>query len=133
MALPENFLKRWVYEVNEGKFTKEEIEKDFDGFLADFRWHTVRNMLMDRYSVKVEQEDLLASAKAFAAYQFAMYGIANVPEEQLESYAKSILSQENESRRVLDQVEDQKTIAAVREVVTVKPVKVTVEQFRELK
>lgn len=133
VALPENFLKRWVYEVNEGKFTKEEIEKDFDGFLADFRWHTVRNMLMDRYSVKVEQEDLLASAKAFAAYQFAMYGIANVPEEQLESYAKSILSQENESRRVLDQVEDQKTIAAVREVVTVKPVKVTVEQFRELK
>lgn len=133
VALPENFLKRWVYEVNEGKFTKEEIEKDFDGFLADYRWHTVRNMLMDRYSVKVEQEDLLASAKAFAAYQFAMYGIANVPEEQLESYAKSILSQENESRRVLDQVEDQKTIAAVREVVTVKPVKVTVEQFRELK
>lgn len=133
VALPENFLKRWVYEVNEGKFTKEEIEKDFDGFLADYRWHTVRNMLMDRYSVKVEQEDLLASAKAFAAYQFAMYGIANVPDEQLESYAKSILSQENESRRVLDQVEDQKTIAAVREVVTVKPVKVTVEQFRELK
>lgn len=133
VALPENFLKRWVYEVNEGKFTKEEIEKDFDGFLADYRWHTVRNMLMDRYSVKVEQEDLLASAKAFAAYQFAMYGIANVPEEQLESYAKSILSQENESRRVLDQVEDQKTIAAVREVMTVKPVKVTVEQFRELK
>lgn len=133
VALPENFLKRWVYEVNEGKFTKEEIGKDFDGFLADYRWHTVRNMLMDRYSVKVEQEDLLASAKAFAAYQFAMYGIANVPEEQLESYAKSILSQENESRRVLDQVEDQKTIAAVREVVTVKPVKVTVEQFRELK
>ncbi len=133
VALPENFLKRWVYEVNEGKFTKEEIEKDFDGFLADYRWHTVRNMLMDRYSVKVEQEDLLASAKAFAAYQFAMYGIANVPEEQLESYAKSILSQENESRRVLDQVEDQKTIAAVREVVTVKPVKVTVEQFRKLK
>ena len=133
IALPEKFLKRWVYVANEGKFTMEEIEKDFAMFLEDYRWHMVKDTLMSRYQVKVEQADLMASAKAFAAYQFAMYGISNVPEEQLESYAKTILSQENESRRVLEQVEDQKTIAAVREVVSVGTTKVTVAQFRELK
>lgn len=133
IALPEKFLKRWVYVANEGKFTMEEIEKDFAMFLEDYRWHMVKDTLMSRYQVKVEQADLMASAKAFAAYQFAMYGISNVPDEQLESYAKTILSQENESRRVLEQVEDQKTIAAVREVVSVGTTKVTVAQFRELK
>ncbi len=133
IALPEKFLKRWVFVANEGKFTMEEIEKDFAMFLDDYRWHMVKAYLMDKYSVKVEQSDLMESAKAFAAYQFAMYGINNVPEEQLESYAKTILSQENESRRVLEQVEDRKTVAAVREAVTVAEEKVTVEQFRELK
>ena len=133
VVLPEKFLKRWVFVANEGKFTMEEIEKDFDMFLADYRWHLVKAFLMDKFGVKVEQEDLMASAKAFAAYQFAMYGINNVPEEQLESYAKTILSQENEGRRVLEQVEDQKTIAAVRDVITVENRKVTVDQFRELK
>ena len=133
IALPEKFLKRWVFVANEGKFTMEEIEKDFALFLEDYRWHMVKDFLMQKYQVKVEDADLLASAKAFAAYQFAMYGINNVPEEQLESYAKTILSQEKESRRVLEQVEDQKTIAAVKEVITLENTKVTVEQFRELK
>lgn len=133
IALPEKFLKRWIFVANDGKFSMEEIEKEFDLFLADFRWQMVRNYLMDKYSVKVEEADLLASAKAFAAYQFAMYGIGNVPEDQLESYAKSILSQEKEGRRVLEQVEDQKTIAAVKEVISLKKKKISVEKFRELK
>ena len=119
--------------VNEGKFSMEDIEKEFDLFLADYRWQMVRGNLMEKYGVKVEQADLLASAKAFASYQFAMYGINNVPEEQLESYAQTILSQEKESRRVLEQVEDQKTVAAVRNVITLKNTAVSVEKFRELK
>lgn len=133
VSVPEKFLKRWIFVANDGKFSMEEIEKEFDMFLVDYRWQLVRGYLMDKYQVKVEDADLLASAKAFAAYQFAMYGIGNVPEEQLESYAKSILSQEKEGRRVLEQVEDQKTLDAVRKAVALKEQKVSVEQFRELK
>ena len=133
IALPEAFLKRWIYTVNEGKFTMEDIEKEFDLFLTDYRWQMIRNYLMEKYSVKVEESDLMASAKGFAAYQFAMYGINNVPDEQLESYAKTLLSQDKEGRRILEQVEDQKTIDAIRGVITLKKKKISVEKFRELK
>lgn len=133
VALPEKFLKRWLYFANEGKFSVEEIEKEFDLFLADFRWQMVRGFLMEKYGVKVEEADLLASAKAFAAYQYAMYGINNVPDEHLESYAKSLLAQEKDSRRIAEQVEDQKTIEAVKNVITIKKKKISVEKFRELK
>ena len=129
----EKFLKRWVFVVNEGKFTMEDIEKDWDLFIIDYKWQMVRNYLMDKYNVKIEEADLLASAKGFAAYQFAMYGMNNVPEEQLEAFAKNILSQEEQGRRILDQVENEKTFAAVREVVTLKKKKISVEKFRELK
>ena len=133
VQVAEKFLKRWVYVVNEGKFTMEDIEKDWDLFIVDYKWQMVRNFLMNKYNVKVEEADLLASAKGFAAYQFAMYGMNNVPEEQLESFAKNILSQEEQGRRILDQVENEKTFAAVREVVTLKKKKISVEKFRELK
>lgn len=128
----EKFLKRWVFVVNEGKFTMEDIEKDWDLFIVDYKWQMVRNYLMQKYNVKIEEADLLASAKGFAAYQFAMYGMNNVPEEQLEAFAKNILSQEEQGRRILDQVENEKTFAAVREVVTLKKKKISVEKFREL-
>ena len=133
VKIAEKFLKRWVYVVNEGKFTMEDIEKDWDLFIVDYKWQMVRSYLMNKYNVKVDEADLLASAKGFAAYQFAMYGMNNVPDEQLESFAKNILSQEDQGRRILDQVENEKTFAAVREVVTLKKKKISVEKFRELK
>ena len=133
VKVAENFLKRWVYVINEGKFTMEDIEKDWDLFIVDYKWQMIRSYLMEKYGVKIEEADLLASAKAFAAYQFAMYGMNNVPEEQLEAFAKNILSQEEQGRRILDKVEDDKTFDAVREVVTLKKKKISVEKFRELK
>ena len=132
VTVAEKFLKRWIYVINEGKFTMEDIEKEWDLFIADYKWQMVRSFLMEKYNVKVEEADLLASAKGFAAYQFAMYGMNNVPEEQLEAFAKNILSQEEQGRRILDQVENEKTVAAVREVVTLKKKKISVEKFREL-
>ena len=132
VTVAEKFLKRWIYVINEGKFTMEDIEKEWDLFIADYKWQMVRSFLMEKYNVKVEEADLLASAKGFAAYQFAMYGMSNVPEEQLEAFAKNILSQEEQGRRILDQVENEKTVAAVREVVTLKKKKISVEKFREL-
>ena len=110
----------------------EDIEKDWEFFIADYKWQMVRGYLMNKYNVKVEEADLLASAKGFAAYQFAMYGMSNVPDEQLEAFAKNILSQEEQGRRILDKVEDDKTFDAVREVVTLKKKKISVEKFREL-
>ena len=133
VTVAEKFLKRWIYVINDGKFTMEDIEKDWDLFIVDYKWQMVRGYLMEKYGVKVEEADLLASAKGFAAYQFAMYGMNNVPEEQLESFAKNILSQEEQGRRILDQVENEKTFAAVREVVSLKKKKISVEKFRELK
>ena len=111
VTVAEKFLKRWIYVINEGKFTMEDIEKDWDLFIADYKWQMVRSFLMEKYGVKVEEADLLASAKGFAAYQFAMYGMNNVPEEQLEAFAKNILSQEEQGRRILDQVENENSSA----------------------
>ena len=132
VTVAENFLKRWIYVINDGKFTMEDIEKEWDLFIADYKWQMVRDFIMRKYEVVVNEEDVLASAKGFAAYQFAMYGMNNVPEEQLEAFAKNILSQEEQSRRIYDQVENEKTVAAVREVVTLKKKKISVEKFREL-
>ena len=133
VKIAEKFLKRWVFVINEGKFSMEDIEKDWEFFIADYKWQMVRGYLMNKYNVKIEEADLLASAKGFAAYQFAMYGMSNVPDEQLEAFAKNILSQEEQGRRILDKVEDDKTFDAVREVVTLKKKKISVEKFRELK
>lgn len=132
IKLPEAFLKRWLFVANDGKFTKEEIEKEFPAFAVDYKWQLIREYLTAKFDVKIEDADVLASAKQYAAYQFAMYGMNNVPDEQLESFAKNILSQEKESRRIIEQVENEKVIAAVRNVISLTKKKISAAKFREL-
>ena len=42
LKMPAAFLKRWLYVINEEKFSKEEIEKDFDQFLKMFSWNYIQ-------------------------------------------------------------------------------------------
>lgn len=132
IAVPENFLKRWLFTANEGKFSMEDIEKDFHLFLKDFRWQMIRQYFVKEQKLEVNREDLLAQAKNIAAYQFAMYGLPNVPEEQLNQYAESLLSNEKEGRRIFDKVEEDKVIGYVRSVVKLDKKSVSVEKLREM-
>jgi len=133
IALPEAFLKRWLYKVNEGKFSMEEIEKEFDSFLADFRWQMVRGYIMQKNGLKVDEKDIREAAEGFVAYQYAMYGLGNVPHEMIVEAAKNVLKDENQLRRLEESVEEQKVVAAVKEVVSLQNKKISVEKFRELK
>ncbi|MDD4655090.1 MAG: trigger factor, partial [Bacteroidales bacterium] len=119
VRLPENLLKRWLYEGNDGKFTMEQIEKDFPAFLDDFRWQLVREYIMKTCEIKVEKDDMVQSAVAMARYQFAMYGLNDVPDEHLVKYAESMLSNEKEARNLYERAEDNKVISYIREHVTI--------------
>ena len=94
VTLPEDFLKRWLVYINEGKFTAEQIEAEFPSFIEDFKWQTVRSSLMEKYGLKVEQKDLQDAAEAFAAYQYAMYGMGGVPQEMIREAAQRVLADE---------------------------------------
>lgn len=133
IALPEAFLKRWLHAANEGKFTMEEIEKEFDAFLQDFRWQMVRGHVMDLFGLKVEDKDIQEAAENYAAYQYAMYGMANVPQEMIRDFAKRILADERQLRNLEEQVEDNKTFAALRENVTLEEKKISQDKFNALK
>lgn len=132
VKLPEAFLKRWLYENNKEKFTMEQLEKDFDAFLKDFRWQLVRESLMKKFDLKIDDKDMLDAAKGFAAYQYAMYGMPNVPEQLLSEAAVELLKDERRHRNLVESVESEKVISAVKEVITISNRKITEEKFRAL-
>ena len=119
--------------ANDGKFTAEQVEKEFPGFIEDFKWQLVRGYLMQKFDLKVTREDLQAAAESFVAYQYAMYGMAGVPDNLIKSSAENILQDQNQYRRLEEQCEDNKAIARVREEVTLQHKKISQEKFRELK
>lgn len=133
IALPEPFLKRWLLAVNNGKVTKEQVDNEFSDFLADFRWQLVRDKLMSQYELKVEEKDLTEASEAYVAYQYAMYGMGNVPDDIIKQQAQEVLHDENQFHRLVEQVENQKTFAAIKEKITVKAKRISADKFKELK
>ena len=133
LELPEAFLKRWLIYANEGKFTAEQVEKEFPAFIEDFKWQLVRGYIMQKFNLKVSREDILNAARSFVAYQYAMYGMAGVPQNLIDSSAENMLQDQNQYRRLEEQCEDNITIAKVREEVTLQNKKISMEKFRELK
>lgn len=132
VKLPEAFLKRWLIHINEGKYTAEDIDKEFPMFIEDFRWQMVRDYLMEKYELKVDYKEVQAAAESYAAYQYAMYGMSGVPADMISEYAVKLLQDENQLRRFSNQVEDQKVITAVREEISLESKEISVEEFRAL-
>lgn len=132
IALPEDFMKRWLFAANQGKFTMEQIEQEFPAFAKDFRWQTITQRIIKEQKLEIKKEDMLEQAKKLAKYQFASYGIPNVPEEYLVKHAESLIANENEGRRIFEKVEENKVLDYVRSVVTVEKKKISLDKFQKL-
>ena len=133
IKLPEEFLKRWLVYANEGKYSAEEVEKEFPAFVEDFKWQLTRGYLMQKLGLKVEKQDIQEAAESYVAYQYAMYGMGNVPQDMIKSSARNILEDENQVRRLEEQVEDNKTISTLRDKVSLQTKKISEDKFHGLK
>ena len=133
IKLPEDFLKRWLYSINKDKFTMEDIEKEFDSFLVDYKWQLVNEFLMKKFDVKIDRNDLAEAAWNYVAYQYAMYGMANVPSNFIEEAAQKMLEDPKQVQNLSEQVAEQKVIATVKDVISFDKKSISLEKFRELK
>lgn len=132
VSLPEAFLKRWLSESNK-EVKPEQFEEEFPRFLEDFRWQLVRGAFMKLWGFKIEKADLEDAAKAYVTYQYAMYGMGNVPEDIISNSVQQMMSDSKQIDRLAEQVEDNKVISKLKEEITIASKKITSEKFRELK
>lgn len=132
LKMPEAFLKRWLYTINEGKFSMEDIEKDFDQFLQMFTWNFIQKQLIESEKLTVTPEDATTEAKALAAAQFAQYGMPSAPEDMLEGYAKQILENKEQAQKIYEKLFEQKVVEAVKAKIKVTEKAVSADDFAKL-
>ena len=110
-----------------------DIEKEFDAVLADFRWQLVRGYLMKKYDLKIDEKDLHEAAEAFVTYQYAMYGLGNLPKEMIQEAVVNVLKNQEQVQRIAENVEDSKVMSKLKEEITLEPTKITSLKFKDLK
>ena len=132
LAMPTEFLKRWLYTINEGTFTMEDIEKDFEGFIKMFTWNYIQRQIITAEQINVTEEEAVAEAKDLAAMQFAQYGMPNAPEEMVANFAKNILDNKEQKQHIYEKLYEQKVIASIRSKVKVTEKAISADEFAEI-
>jgi trigger factor len=92
--LPEAFLRNWLIRINEGKFTPEQIDQDFENVKKDIRWNLIKNEIVAKFDIKVEYTEVLEKAKDMVRQQFGGYLSSDQPgiEEMIEKIANGYLT-----------------------------------------
>lgn len=131
LELPETFLKRWLKETNK-ELTGEKIEAEFDDFSEDLRWQLIKNAIINKNEIQVSEEETLYMAKSVALSQYQQYGIYQVDDEHLESFANRLLEKEGDRERIVRRIFEVKVFHLVREKVTLNENLVTTDEFKAL-
>lgn len=132
LPMPAEFLKKWLYIINEGKFSKEDIEKDFDQFLKMFTWNYLQKHFIQADELKVSAEEATAEARELARSQFAQYGMPSAPDQMLDNYAKQILSNKEQSQKIYEKLYEVKVVEDVKAKINVSEKTVSADEFAKL-
>lgn len=131
VQLPDDILKEFLISRNE-QLNADNIDNEYPEIRKQLVWDIEKSNVMKQLDVKVNEEDMLATARLVAQNQFAQYGMSNVPEDTLNHYAAEILKDEKANNQIANQTADMKFFAALQEAVTLDNKDVTVDEFNAL-
>ena len=131
LKLPDEVLKDFLKSQNEA-LNNENIDEEYVRLRPELEWELEKEAVAAQLDIKVEDNDLLNTARMMARSQFAQYGMTNVPDETLDRYAQDILKDERARNQVYNQTVDMKLFGGIRATVSVDDKEVSVEEFNDL-
>jgi len=131
LPFPDAFLKRWLLTSN-SKYTPETVDEEYQKILKDLTFHLIKEHLIEENNIMIEEGELEEYARRVTRAQFAQYGINNLPDDMLTSYAQEMLKKKESYRSLGDKIFEDKLIKILKEKVTLEPQEITVEEFKKL-
>jgi trigger factor len=131
MALPDEFLKRWL-KISNKEITDEELEKGYEDFAKNLRWTLVENKIVKDQKLEIKYEDVYQTAKLRLENQFRMYSPQGLTEEQLGQYTAQFLQDKENANRIFEEVKAQKVFEYLKTVFTLDKKEIAYNKFLEL-
>ncbi len=124
--LPDEFLRRWLFESNKEKATKEQIDGQYDSYAKTFKWQLIEEKLIEAYgdALKVTREDVRNKVKTY--FQIPD---GDEPNPQMEGIVDQLLSNEEEYQRIFGELMDERYITFFKEKIDKDEKEFTTDEF----
>ncbi len=126
--LPEGFLKRWLQTSGKEPLDEKTAGEEFEKSEKGIRYQLIEGKLVEEHALSLTFEELKAFTEDMVRSQMAQYG--QVPEqEQLDGIVSNVLANQEETRRLSEQLMQQKLLDFYKEKAPLKVKKVSYEAF----
>lgn len=134
VALPNDFLKRWLLTSNEGKITEDDIKKEYDAYSREMKWTLIQNKISDDLEIKVENSDVEEKAKEMIREQLGSSGLLEQLGDSMDTFVQNYLQSDKGENymRLFNQARAEKVFEAIKEKIQVGEKTVDVEEFKKI-
>ncbi len=127
--LPSGFLTKWIQMTGETSLTDEEASQEYEKSEKGLRYQLIEGKIIKENNLQVQLDELREFAKGFIKSQMAQYGQMSPQEEELDNIANRVLGNQDEVKRLSEQLMSQKLLNLYKEKVNLKVKEVTYENF----
>jgi trigger factor len=127
--LPTEFLKKWLQTVGEKKLSPEEAETEYVRSEKGLRFQLIEGRAMAQSDIKINFEDLKAFTTKNIRTQMAQYGQTNPTDEEVQGIVARVLSNQDEVKKLSDQVVAEKLLELFKEKANPTTKEVTYDEF----
>ena len=127
--LPTEFLTKWIQMTGEEPLSDDQANEEYEKSEKGLRYQLIEGKIIKDNDIQIQFEELKEFAKGFIKSQMAQFGQLNPQEEELDNIAARVLGNQDEVKRLSEQLMSQKLINLYKEKVNLKTKEVTYENF----
>ena len=131
LKFADDVLKR-IMHINNPDKDDAYVDEHYANTIKELSWHLVKEQLVEKAGIKLEENDLLNQAKENVRAQFAQYGMTNVPEDLLTNYATEMLKKKESIEGLVNRAIESRLAAALKQEVTLDNKSVSLEEFNKM-
>ncbi|MCH5181722.1 MAG: trigger factor [Prevotellaceae bacterium] len=131
LTFPDALLRKIMLANNKDK-GEAFVDENYAKSIEELKWHLIKEKLVKAADIKVDDSDVKTQAVAAARYQFAQYGINNIPDEYLENYAQEMLKKQEQVNMLVERAIDSKLVRALKDKVKLDEKTLSKEDFGKL-
>ena len=119
--LPAEFLKKWLAVSGEKPMTPEQAGEEYEKSEKGLRYQLIEGKIMSEHNLQINFDNLKEYTKGFVKSQMAQFGDNKIEEKELDDIVNRVLSNQDEVKRLSDQLKNEKLLNFFKENVSLKP------------
>ena len=127
--LPAEFLKKWIKTMGETPLSDEQAEEEYAKAEKGLRFQLIEGKVMAENNLQITFEDLKAHTAELIKKQMAQFGQLNPSDDEINGIVARVMSNQDEVKRLSEQVMSEKMLGLYKEKVSAKTKEVNYEQF----